>query len=100
MLDVLDGRAEAFAGQVRGWALTLTLALTLALALALALARIPTPTLTLTLTLGQRGSLPAGLCSPVEALGGALEGQLRATPGVRLEVSVAPGAASARSKGD
>ena len=96
MLDVLDGRAEAFAGQVRGWALTLTLALTLALALALA--RIPTPTLTL--TLGQRGSLPAGLCSPVEALGGALEGQLRATPGVRLEVSVAPGAASARSKGD
>jgi hypothetical protein len=98
MLDVLDGRAEAFAGQVRGWALTLTLALTLALALALA--RIPTPTLTLTLTLGQRGSLPAGLCSPVEALGGALEGQLRATPGVRLEVSVAPGAASARSKGD
>jgi hypothetical protein len=96
MLDVLDGRAEAFAGQVRGWALTLTLAL----ALALALARIPTPTLTLTLTLGQRGSLPAGLCSPVEALGGALEGQLRATPGVRLEVSVAPGAASARSKGD
>ena len=98
MLDVLDGRAGAFAGQVRGWALTLTLALTLALALALA--RIPTPTLTLTLTLGQRGSLPAGLCSPVEALGGALEGQLRATPGVRLEVSVAPGAASARSKGD
>ena len=98
MLDVLDGRAEAFAGQVRGWALTLTLALTLALALALA--PIPTPTLTLTLTLGQRGSLPAGLCSPVEALGGALEGQLRATPGVRLEVSVAPGAASARSKGD
>ena len=98
MLDVLDGRAEAFAGQVRGWALTLTLALTLALALALA--RIPTPTLTLTLTLGQRGSLPAGLCSPVEALGGALEGQLRATPGVRLEVSVAPDAASARSKGD
>ena len=64
MLDVLDGRAEAFAGQ--------------------------------------RGSLPAGLCSPVEALGGALEGQLRATPGVRLEVTVAPGAASAsaRSKGD
>ena len=98
MLDVLDGRAESFAGQVRGWARTLTLALTLALALALA--RIPTPTLTLTLTLGQRGSLPAGLCSPVEALGGALEGQLRATPGVRLEVSVAPGAASARSKGD
>jgi hypothetical protein len=98
MLDVLDGRAEGFAGQVRGWALTLTLALTLALALALA--RIPTPTLTLTLNLGQRGSLPAGLCSPVEALGGALEGQLRATPGVRLEVSVAPGAASARSKGD
>ena len=64
MLDVLDGKAEAFAGQ--------------------------------------RGSLPAGLCSPVEALGGALEGQLRATPGVRLEVTVAPGAASAsaRSKGD
>ena len=62
MLDVLDGKAEAFAGQ--------------------------------------RGSLPAGLCSPVEALGGALEGQLRATPGVRLEVSVAPDAASARSKAE
>ena len=54
--------------------------------------------------LDQRGRLPAGLCSPVEALGDALAAQLRATPGVRLEVSVAPGAASssasARSKGD
>ena len=35
---------------------------------------------------GQRGSLPAGLCSPVEALGESLVGQLRATAGVRRSV--------------
>lgn len=43
---------------------------------------------------GERCRLPAGLCSPVEALGGALVAQLRAAPGVLLEVNVAPEAAS------
>ena len=60
LLQVLDGRAEAYAGQ--------------------------------------RGSLPAGLCSPVEALGESLVGQLCATAGFRLEVHVSPEAATAHVK--
>ena len=34
------------------------------------------------------GPLPAGMCTPVAALGDALVAQLREMPGVRLEVTV------------